>query len=37
MEAVKKYGWVKIDCEIDWKMRGIEEINEEIMVKMKEN
>jgi hypothetical protein len=32
MEAVKKYGWTKIDCERDWKMRSIEDINEEIMI-----
>jgi hypothetical protein len=28
---VQKYGWVKIDCEKNWEMRSIEDINEEIM------
>ena len=32
MEIVNKYDdWIKIDCERDWKMRGIDEINDEIM------
>ena len=31
MYVVKKYNWIKIDCEFDWKMRAIEEINEEII------
>jgi hypothetical protein len=31
MEVVKKYAWVKIDCEKDWEMRSIDEINEEIL------
>jgi hypothetical protein len=34
MEVVDKYGWEKIDCEKDWKMRSIEEINEDIMEKL---
>jgi hypothetical protein len=32
MEVVKKYNWVKIDCEKNWKMRSIEDINNEIMI-----
>lgn len=31
MQVVKKYNWTKIDCEIDWEMRSIEEINDEIL------
>jgi hypothetical protein len=31
MEIVKKYAWIKIDCEKGWEMRGIDEINEEIL------
>ena len=26
-----KYNWTKIDCELDWNMRSIEDINEEIL------
>lgn len=31
MEIVEKYNWVKIDCELDWNMRSIEDINEDIL------
>lgn len=31
LEVVKKYNWIKIDCEENWQMRNIEDINEEIM------
>lgn len=31
MQVVKKYNWTKIDCEIAWEMRSIEEINDEIL------
>lgn len=31
MQVVKKYGWIKIDCEKNWEMRSVEEINDEIM------
>ncbi len=32
IEVVEKYkNWVKIDCEKNWKMRSIEEINNEIL------
>lgn len=31
MQVVKKYNWTKIDCEIAWEMRSIEEINNEIL------
>lgn len=29
-EIAKKYNWIKIDCENSWKMRTIEDINQEI-------
>jgi dTMP kinase len=32
MWILEKYNWVKIDCERDWEMRSIEDINEEIML-----
>lgn len=31
IEVVEKYKWVKIDCEKNWNMRSIEDINNEIM------
>lgn len=31
IQVVKKYNWTKIDCEFDWEMRSIEEINNEIL------
>lgn len=32
MEVVEKFDdWVKIDCELDWKMRSIMDINEDIL------
>ena len=31
MEVVEKLWWIKIDCEKDWEMRWIEEINLEIL------
>ncbi len=30
-EISKKYNWIKIDCEKSWKMRTIEDINQEIL------
>jgi hypothetical protein len=29
--ALSKEDWVKIDCEKDWKMRSIEDINDDIL------
>ncbi len=31
VEIVKKYNWVQIDCEKNWDMRSIEDINKEIL------
>jgi dTMP kinase len=31
MSIVEKYSWVKIDCEKNWNMRSIDEINKEIL------
>lgn len=31
VEIVKKYNWVQIDCEKNWNMRSIEDINKEIL------
>jgi hypothetical protein len=32
MYVVNKFDdWIKIDCEINWKMKSIEEINQEIL------
>lgn len=31
MSIVEKYNWVKIDCENNWNMRSIEEINKQIL------
>jgi hypothetical protein len=32
MEVVSKYdSWIKIDCEKNWEMRSIEDINRDIM------
>ena len=31
MQVIKKYDWIKIDCEFEWNMRSIEEINDEIL------
>ncbi len=38
MEVVNKYSnWVKIDCEKDWNMRSIDEINKDIMEEILKN
>jgi hypothetical protein len=29
--VAEKYGWVKIDCELNGEMKSVEEINGEIM------
>ncbi len=31
MWIVEKYNWIKIDCEKNWEMRSIDEINDEIL------
>jgi hypothetical protein len=35
MEVVEKFDdWIKIDCERNWEMKEIEEINQEILNKI---
>lgn len=34
IHVVKKYKWTQINCEFEWEMRAIEEINKEIMWKI---
>ncbi len=34
MEILEKYSWSKIDCEKNWEMRNIEDINEEILAEV---
>jgi dTMP kinase len=34
MWIVEKYAWIKIDCERDWEMRSIDDINDEILKKL---
>lgn len=34
ISIVEKYNWIKIDCEKNWEMRSIDEINKEILDKI---
>ena len=35
LSVVEKYNWIKIDCETNWSMRTIEDINKEILDNIK--
>jgi hypothetical protein len=35
MDVVEKFDdWIKIDCELNWEMRSIEDINKKILAKI---